>query len=92
MNKLELMINEEIVRLCEEWLGIDGITKDDYYNSMKGHEHWALFAHIYDKYFEQITNKNHVDDMVEKLISHTKNPKIINAIIFFGDFRKKELE
>ena len=91
MDELFRIINEEIVRFGEEWLGIGSISKDDYEKSMKSHEYWALFAHIYENYFSHVDSKEAVDDMTEKLMSQTNNPKIKQAILFFSDFRKNEL-
>lgn len=85
------IIKEEIVAMIEEWLGIDSISKDDYEKSMESQEYWALFANIYEDYFSLVDNKDAVDDMTEKLISQTNNPKIKQAILFFSDFRKNEL-
>lgn len=91
MKKIKIIIAEEIFRFGEEWLGIDGITKQGYEKSMEGQRYWALFANIYDRYFEHIDNKDEVDDMTEKLLSEITNPKVIQAILFFSEYRKSEL-
>lgn len=91
MGELLKIINEEIVRFAEEWLGIDAISKDEYEKSMEGREYWALFAHIYEKYFSQVNTEEDVDDLTEKLMSQTNNPKVIQAILYFNDLRKNEL-
>ena len=91
MGELLKIINEEIVRFGEEWLGIDTISKDGYEKSMEGREYWALFAHIYENYFSQVNTKEDVDDLTEKLMSQTNNSKLMQAILFFNDFRKNEL-
>jgi len=91
MNKLELIINEEIVRLSEEWLGIDAISKDSSNKSMESREYWALFAHLYEKYFSQVDTKEGIEDLTEKLLSQTNNPKVMQAILYFSDFRADEI-
>jgi hypothetical protein len=91
MGELTKIINEEIVRFGEEWLGIDSISKDDHEKSMENREYWALFAHIYEKYFSEMNTEEDVDDMTEKLMSQTNNPKVIQAILYFSDVRKNEI-
>ena len=85
------IIKEEIQRFAEEWLGIDTITKDEYMKSEEGRKYWALLANIYDNYFSKVNTPDEVDDLAENLMSQTKNPKIIDAILYFADFRKNEL-
>ncbi|MFW6247469.1 MAG: hypothetical protein ACOC22_04850, partial [bacterium] len=85
------IINEEIIRFSEEYLGIDSITKDDYKKSMESQEYWALFAHLYEKYFYHVNTEEDVNDMRDKLLSQTNNPRIIKAIHYFADLRKNEI-
>jgi hypothetical protein len=85
------IINEEIVGLSEEWLGIDSISKDGYEKSMETQEYWALFAHIYEKYFQYVNTEQDVDDMKDKLLSQTNNPRVVQAILYFTDLRKNEI-
>jgi len=80
------------VDVNEEWLGIKGINRKDYDSMKETGKYWALFATIYEKFFSKVDRMKEVDKMREKLLAKFGDRRSQNAVEFFADFRKRELD
>lgn len=54
-------------------------------------EFWALFAHIYENYFQHLKTEDEINNMIMKLTSQTNDSRIIRAIHYFGEMQKNEI-
>lgn len=92
MNKIKNVIKEEIVNLFEKWLGISDIDKKTHQKIKESGKYWALFAHLYENHFSKINKIDDVDTLKNELLKKTDDRRAHEAIIFFSDLRKKEIE
>ena len=57
-------------------------------------EFWAIFANIYDKYFEKIKSEKELDKVYKKHVkdfTRESDPRFKGAFDYFKDYREKQL-